>query len=96
MDHFGEVGFAIMQLWVLLKNVIANQAGCRRETRVQFLAEANHIHNDFRAHTAFYTNDSTTSFCRRFRGQTKYLTIHFHAVPRSRMHEVSPHAPRIS
>jgi hypothetical protein len=66
MDHFGEVVFARRQLCVLLKNVIANQNDCRIETRVQFLAEANHIHNDIRAHTAFYTNDGKASFLRRF------------------------------
>jgi hypothetical protein len=66
MDHFGEAGFARRQLWDLLKNVTANQTGCWIETRVQFLAEANHIHNEFRVHTAFYTDDSKASFLRRF------------------------------
>jgi len=66
MDHFGEAGFFRRQLRVLLKNVTANQTGCWIKTRVQFLAEANHIHSDFRAHTAFYTNNNKASFLRRF------------------------------
>ena len=65
-DHFGKAGFARRQLQVLLKTVTANQTGCWIETRVQFLAEANHIHNDLRAHTAFYTNDGKASFLMRF------------------------------
>jgi hypothetical protein len=46
-DYLKEVGFRRKQLWVLLKILIANQTavckvtGCRIETRVQFLAEAN-------------------------------------------------------